>query len=344
LAKNVQFKIIVPIKFLLFATNKIRKLEIRRGTIVSRKTLAKNRISYGFSDIFSKLKKEKWYRKIIEPHTAFFVISGSSSEADFEKEIDDHIKILEHELSIFRSSFLYRNRGALRKRKSPRLAKSYLVLSKRKENSKTKFEYSIAKEIYGGLPYFLDDPWVEAHKEYFFSNFLKALQGGGKPQYGKEFIKCIERAMVLVGDSLAEDRQHYAFLLNMIALETLLLNQGSKVRETVEEYMEGIFRWSHFHAEQNLEFDFRDLYRIRNDIVHDGIFENVKSRYLDVLDQILLNLIANIMDNPTEYRNKEAIKEQVKKYQAAETLKLNGNKFIPKKASILLRPPVPDNL
>ena len=101
------------------------------------------------------------------------------------------------------------------------------------------------------------------------------------------------RAASLFGESLQEADLALAFLMDMMALDTVLLERNDRSREIFQR-LDAILGWSNLELSTPW-FQAPDLKRLsdrRNDLVHDGDSSHLQPRDLILVDELLGNLLS----------------------------------------------------
>jgi len=83
--------------------------------------------------------------------------------------------------------------------------------------------------------------WVAYNREMFFGNLLRILHGHIK--VADSWRDTLRRVALLVGQSQSSSDVAQAFLLNMIAIETLLMEQQDKQKDALPERVEAFIGW-----------------------------------------------------------------------------------------------------
>ena len=86
-----------------------------------------------------------------------------------------------------------------------------------------------------------DKFWVSYNRQMFFRNLLGILQGHIK--VASSWRDTLRRVALLVGQSQSSSDVAQAFLLNMIAIETLLIEQQDKQKDALPERVEAFIGW-----------------------------------------------------------------------------------------------------
>ncbi|MEM7334284.1 MAG: hypothetical protein AAF490_19515 [Chloroflexota bacterium] len=152
----------------------------------------------------------------------------------------------------------------------------------------------------------LNKNWQNWQKDFFFYRLLKVLNKEHEI-VEESWRKELERAAILVGQSLGSPVVSQSFLWNMIALELLLTANGSKLLEILPERLEAFLGWIGFWDLDAFETRIREVYRKRNDLVHEGKLEQITIEDVIFTDNLLLNLFTNLMHNLKIFNSKKAV-------------------------------------
>jgi len=137
--------------------------------------------------------------------------------------------------------------------------------------------------------------------DHFWRNFqtmhgsLRALARfvDTQPGVDSKWQGAVRRAASSFGESLQEADRALAFLFDMMALDTVLLDEKDRSREMFPR-LDAVLGWSNaglstpwFQAR-----DLKQLSKRRNELVHDGDSSRLQARDLILADELLANLIS----------------------------------------------------
>ena len=249
----------------------------------------------------------------------------------------DAIKIVKDELNILSASQL----GLKRRKHNPhpriafsngQITTSSLCLNQTEDAS---FYYMDPTEKVGALV--LDKRWLRYQNSEFFTKALKIVRKEIKVSISWRMN--IYRALKLVGQSIVSKEVANAFLLNMIAIESLLTMQGDKHTQALPTRIEAFIGWIGYWNQRGYETEIKALYKKRCQYVHDGNDENISIKDLLFLDDIIGNVLSNIMNHIDLFNSKKAIVTFADKVAAEHVLGIVGkeSKVRPKSLSFTSR-------
>jgi hypothetical protein len=164
--------------------------------------------------------------------------------------------------------------------------------------------------------------WVAFKREMFFGNLLRILHGHIK--VADSWRDTLRRVALLVGQSQSSSDIAQAFLLNMIAIETLLMEQQDKPKDALPERVEAFIGWIGYWHTSHYEERLRGAYTKRCRYVHNGAFDEIQIKDLLFMDDILLNILVNILGHPDVFPSKRSVIEFSQKVSAAKILDLHS--------------------
>jgi len=144
------------------------------------------------------------------------------------------------------------------------------------------------------------------------------------------------QASVLIGRSIGTLDVATAFLWNMIALECLLTEQGDSVVDALPQRCEAFLGWVGFWKTDGFEGRIREAYKQRCLFVHQGQTAGISRELLLFTDDLLLNVLANIVNHASIFRSKADVIQFSRKVQAEHLLGVKS-KVRPKKLRALHR-------
>lgn len=144
----------------------------------------------------------------------------------------------------------------------------------------------------GILPFRIDSDWKD-HQEFFFD--LMALLSD-RSKVSSEWRLTVHRASTLIGRSLQTLDKGLAFLLDFIALDSLLLESKDPSDPTLFERLNVLLGWTRSPEGIPLftERDLSRLCRLRHGLVHTGNSSDIHAKDLILADFLVLNLLANL--------------------------------------------------
>ncbi|MBN2375440.1 MAG: hypothetical protein JXD22_03505 [Sedimentisphaerales bacterium] len=170
----------------------------------------------------------------------------------------------------------------------------------------------------------LDRSWKNWHKNMFFFNLLKVIK--------KEIVVYskwkdnLYRVSRLIGQSLTSNNLEQAFLLNMIAIEALLTEQGDKYTEVLPKRIEAFIGWVGYWNRRNYKEEIKSVYKKRCEYIHDGNDKHIEIKDLLFTDDLLFNILSNLVSHTKIFKSKKDIIVFTTKVSAENVLGVVGNK------------------
>jgi hypothetical protein len=168
--------------------------------------------------------------------------------------------------------------------------------------------------------YILDRGWKSFLSFHAFPSLLRVLNK--KVEVDTTWRETIRRAAILSGRSYLAKSVHEAFVLDMIAIETLLALRGEKFPDVLVERLNAFFGWLRGDETTLWKDIISRLYRLRCSYVHDGKSGDVMFDDLFYADMLLQNLLLNICRNPRHFSSKSAVVEFTRRIAARRVLGL----------------------
>ena len=304
---------------------------VDRVTFIDANKLTKRRKRLGFPSTIFDIKTQ--YQGLVDD---FFVKNGtfatlrlSGKGKDLKKQF---LNIVREELEILSISQL----GYSRRKHNSRPS----VYSNISPERITSLMFNITKnisyhpnEILGKIgPLNLDGRWHNFAKKVFFYDLVNIITK--KTKVSPKLRKDIKNAAILAGQSQSAIDIPQCFLLNMIALETLLTQRDDKYSDKLPERAEAFIGWSQDWTDKNYSKKIRDVYQKRCLFVHTGNRDHIKIEDILFTDDLLLNVLRNIVKHPKVLGSKKNIIEFSDKVQAEHLLGIKS-KVRPKTLSFM---------
>lgn len=290
---------------------------VNRVLFVSRNKLPRIRKRLGINMRLSEIKRQI-YSDLFNSAETFAVVRQSGRPAEIEPKcfrlVKDAISILAlSQLGFSRRKFTGYI-GLFGEHHGTTAHNAFLNT----ENPAMSFDDRLTRSP---MPLRLDGTWKTFQTKLFFFKLLRILHRELRvdPQWRDD----LERAAILIGQSVNTNDIAASFLWNMIALELLLPDPGrGKRKDTLPEFAEAFLGWSEEWEAENYQGRIQDLIEKRNDFVHDGKREKILEQDLLFLDDLLLNLLFNIVKYSNIFSSRQAIIDFVEKLSAERKLGL----------------------
>lgn len=162
--------------------------------------------------------------------------------------------------------------------------------------------------------YRLDKQWKTSLSNHFFFPLIKILNSK-KALVTNGWKEQLRKTAILAGQSQFTESISQAFILNWIALESLLVNSSGKINEALIERLISLFGWLSNQADSEIRGSIEHLYKLRNGLVHSGNIKDITIYDLLELDIILANTLSNLCLMTKTIRSREDLinfSEQIK--------------------------------
>jgi hypothetical protein len=180
------------------------------------------------------------------------------------------------------------------------------------------------ERFFGNLE--LDTFWKRNVYNRYYKIFLNNLNS-----YQPSWRKILKTVFQLCGKSYLTLFKNEAFLYNMIALETLLLNQNDKFKNRMEECFFAFLGWCPTWNDSQFVERMQKIYSKRCNMVHDGEINNIDINDISYTDEIIRNILINIIRHPKIFTCKNDVSKFVDKRIAERTLNYYKSKILPNK-------------
>lgn len=170
----------------------------------------------------------------------------------------------------------------------------------------------------------IDHRWLEFHKAHFFFDLQSIFKKSDSSLVSDSWRLDIKNAAILAGQSQSSTNLAYAFLWNVIAIETLLAQQGDTYSSALPKRVESFIGWTTAWSLDSFSERIVDIYKKRSAFVHAGRIDNISLEDLLFTDGILLNVLHNIIKHINLFRTKDDLILFSKKVEAEHTLGIIG--------------------
>lgn len=312
---------IVPVVGLNLTDAVNNEITINRVTFISAAKLARVRKRFGIRKRLSELRSQKVFDDFFSKlgSTAAIVpFTGKPTNKTTEA-----IRLVVEELNILSVSQLgyskrrFNSHPSIYTESAANL--SYLCMNKNDGTSLLSYELVGYTEDLT-----LDERWNNWQKDVFFSNLIKIINK--KIVVNHSWSKSLYTASRLIGQSITTNNLAQAFLLNMIAIESLLTRQGDKYTEILPKRIEAFIGWVGYWSVNNYKQRIEDIYKKRCKYVHDGNDSGIEIRDLLFTDDLLLNILLNLISHHKIFHSKEEVINFATLVSAEHTLGIVGDK------------------
>jgi hypothetical protein len=313
---------IFPISHLMFSHDIDSELTIGDVTFITLQRLARKRKHYGLNKTISELRKNNSINYTLDKSDSLVAITkmkGDKKEAGEKAENNINEKLL-----ILSVSQLFYNKGANISRpfisKNNYYTVSYVRLDLHSKSNGTSM--SARGSIHDLI---LNNHWKTFNEERFFFKVIKMISKD-KDSF-TNWEKTLYRSLIMAGKSIYEEDVAQSFLFRMIAIESIITNGGGKHKEAFIYTFEMLIGWHSDWEQKKLHTRIIDLYRKRNNYVHDGKAEEITSDDLLLSETLIFNLYNTIFSNMDFFDSKEKLPELLKQFNAIKTLEKHNVNF-----------------
>ncbi|WP_417665432.1 hypothetical protein [Pseudidiomarina sp.] len=165
----------------------------------------------------------------------------------------------------------------------------------------------------------LESRWRHYHRNWGF--VLKLIEViNGDSEIGSGWRMNIIDAAILSGQSQSSSNLPHAFLWNMIAIETLLTQQGDTYLTELPNRVEAFIGWTTDWSIEEFNLKISQAYKTRSQFVHAGKSDQITIEQLLFTDTLILNIFINILSHLNIFYSKESLIEFSNKVQAERLL------------------------
>ena len=155
----------------------------------------------------------------------------------------------------------------------------------------------------------LDTDWHRFQKAHGILKKMNAFFQEGT-QIEPEWRNAVRRAAILFGRSLQDADRAFAFLLDMIALDTLLLAKRDRAIEMFPR-LDAVLGWSNLGRKKPWfeNSDLRRLSLLRNSLVHNGDANGLQAGDLLLADALLGNVLSCVLRMGRKWGSRDSMIE-----------------------------------
>jgi hypothetical protein len=310
---------IVPIKGVILTEAVNREFRIKEVLFVHKEKLPRIRRRLGIPRQLSELRSSKWSGGILDVAETYAVVRASGSPTEARRRSR---RIVRKELSLLAVSQVgYASRRqrvdpAIKGEGQSSIAMELLIESKGSRMLPSGRLSGSSDNIA------MHGAWLRFQRDTLFLQLLEIIRG--HMGTSRKWTKDIERAAVMAGRSVCAQSMDMAFLWNMIALETLFVDDQGTFRSTFPSVAEAFLGWSGFWHANNYENRIRDVYGKRNKLVHTGRADDISATDLLFTDDLVFHLLWNLVAHIQLFPNRESVLEFSKRVEAEHVLGLKG--------------------
>lgn len=175
-------------------------------------------------------------------------------------------------------------------------------------------------------PFFLDKLWLDFHSKHgFLFSLLDILYGIQKKAVSSGWRERLERAALFAGRGWQTLDPVQAFLYNIFALETLLLESGGKT-EDLAKRVEAFLGWAGFWGQdEGFTKKVEDMHKVRHQIVHQADTSKFTLDHLLFSDDLVFNLFLNLVKHVRLFKTQEDVIDFCRKVEAERILGLKSS-------------------
>lgn len=309
---------VIPVQNLHLTKAVKREYKVNRVTFVNGNKLPYIRKRLGIGATISSLKQKPLNEEFFDSASTFAVVRHQGEGEEWESKC---LRLVREEASILASSQLgYSKRGQMvpitpeGEAWTSRIR--YRAIS---DQDSTSGGYLFKSTSPGGTVAF-DDRLLGHLKNGFFINLLKILRG--ELSVEESWRKELRKVALLVGESVASDDLLKSFLWNVSAMEMLLTEGENRVIDILPSRAEALLGWVAFWEVDDYKERIRDAYEQRNRFLHRGDREGISWKKLAFTDHLLVNLLSNLVGQPTPFKSKQEVIQFSNELEAEATLGL----------------------
>lgn len=319
-AKKGQWLFLAPVSGFSFSGDVKQELTIGEVTFLTEKRLIHTRKRFGFEEPISSLKKKLSHHKFFEEYKTYAVYvsggTGKKVKTEFLKAVENSLKILSLSQLGWGRRSSNANLALLRETRLGHL--SYLTFNLSESDS----IFSQSK-VGKHMTLNIDQRWTDfQYKHSFFRQLLNVY--AGKASISDAWRENIVNAAIIAGESQSSTDLAHAFLLNMIAIETLLTRPGDKHSDRLPERVEAFIGWNTNWKTAKYEEKIRRAYKKRCDFVHAGQTGDINVSDVLFTDILLLNIFHNILKHLKKFTSKDELVDFSKRVQAEKFLSMKS--------------------
>lgn len=307
---------VMPVSGISFAKDTVNEIVIDKITFVSALRLPRVRARLGFPITLKELSKKRHIGEFFNDYKVYAVSLMGGEGAKREEEF---LQSVEDELSIISASQLgygrRRNHSFLSSSVDRKLGFSRVFMLNTLNDDSVISHNNLGAKRHDLI---INNKWVKDQRGSFFYYLIDILNG--RMGTTDNWTRDIRNAAILAGQSQSCDKLTHAFLLNMIAIETLLTSQGDSYSSVLPKRVEAFIGWTTAWAIGDFENRIQGAYKKRCAFVHAGKFDGLTVRDLVFSDDILFNVFFNIVKNIDIFRSKEDLILFSKKVEAEHLL------------------------
>jgi len=279
------------------------RLGIKKSNIkLIDKRLGKNRITPTIKDLF-------------KTHETFALVRQTGTK---EQVKPDCFRKVSDELLILNLSRLFFERrkysGFLSLEGSSKMEKTTHILL---DSNSTAHNLGF-KLLTSPLELSLDQQWLQFQNNFFFLDLLKILKK--KKNVSKNWRESLRRAAIFAGKSLNTNNIADALLWNIVALESLITNQGESISTVLIDRIKALIGWHGNWISDDYEKQIQNIYNLRSAYIHDGIDSKIDKDSLLFSDKLVFNVFLNLVTFSNYFPSKNKFIEFSNKTEALNTL------------------------
>lgn len=292
------------------------EFRIKRVLLVDKKKLPRIRKRIGLPRRISQLRSIHWLNEFFSSTATFAVtwLSGvppTQAKKKCRKIVKDELSIL----ALSQLGFSKRRYGAYPLIKG----EPHSGVVEEFVHSTDDHRHRFSGQVVGKIDNLrLDGLWKNFHKQGFFFRLLQVLNGEIK--VSRNWRNIIERAAILIGQSLCSTDVPQSFLWNMIALELLLTEQNDKYADELSKRAEAFLGWVGFWETNHYAEKIANVYKKRCALVHEGKRDEIEVADLLFTDDLLFNLLVNLFRHINLFTSRKDVIDFSRRVEAEHIL------------------------
>jgi len=324
---------VIPVRNLRIEKELRQRVVIGRVEFIRPDKLAYVRRQFGIAYRISQLcRVDPYFRKIVQGEEALAVLHVKlKGGQDFKEVTPECLQRVRDATAILSLSRCVYSRRRYREIfgidvQSARAWQDYVFLEKGAAPTKLGPKPLLGGQLEGAhIPFILDKHWWNFHSKHgFFFALLDILYGSKRKEVSRSWRERLEHAALFAGRGWQTPDPVQAFLYNIFALETLLLESGGRT-EDLAKRVGAFLGWAGFwgQGERFME-KIEDMHRVRHEIVHQADTSKFTIDHLLFSDDLIFNLFLNLVKHVRLFKKQEDVIDFCHRVEAERFLGLKS--------------------
>lgn len=325
---------VTPVRNLAIEQDLRRRVVIGRVEFIRPDRLAYMRKQFRIAYRISRLRRAvPYFDKIVKGEEALAVLHVKlKGGQDFKEVTQECLPVIRDATAILSLSRCVYSRRRYREIfgidvQSARAWQDYAFLEKGAAPTELGPRALLGGELEGAYkPFILNKQWWDFHSKHgFFFALLDILYGNKRKEVSHGWRERLEHAALFAGRGWQTPDPVQAFLYNIFALETLLLESGGKT-EDLAKRVEAFLGWAGFWGQdESFTRKVEDMHKVRHKIVHQADTAEFTPDHLLFSDDLVFNLFLNLVKHVGLFKKQEDVIEFCRKVEAERILGLKSS-------------------